>query len=302
MMVNLKNSYPVYSEKKQKAGIIIRPTIWGNTNRFGKIICLIILFCPFAALRAQFDAKLSELGLKGGVKSIVEREYQVENYDYDKQKEVRRVTLEFNPNGCKTKEEYSSASGEVSYSGIFGYDESGTLTEEKVNNYGYNKNFVKQYQINDSKIIVNITYDAGTSELYAKYNLNSKGDITQRIDYDKRGTYRIFKYTYNRAGLLQSEAQQMPQKTINFQYTYNAQNKVEKKAEVTSSGRILHIQTYTYDSNGNIASEVSSYADDPEKLTINYKYVLDSAGNWIEKQEYMNNNLFSVIKREIAYY
>jgi hypothetical protein len=89
---------------------------------------------------------------------------------------------------------------------------------------------------------------------------------------------------------------------INFKYAYNGKRQLEKKTEVNSSGKTIHSQSYTYDGNGNIVTEVASYANDPQKLTLSYKYVTDSKGNWIEKQEFMDKHLFSVTKRVLFYF
>jgi hypothetical protein len=242
------------------------------------------------------------LGLKGKVSSIVEREYQLTNYDYDSKKEERKATFLFNTDGFKTEEKYINPEGEVLYLGAFKYSPSGELVEEKVNNYEYKKNFVKKYVFTPKDITVNIEIESETSSIHEKYTLDLKKNVTQKVEYDRGETVRTFKYSYNSAGKLQSETQQMPGLNINFKYTYNNKGQLAEKSEVNASGKILHTQSYTYDANGNINTEVTSYSDDPQKLTLKYKYVLDSTGNWTEKQEFMDGRLFSIITREISYY
>jgi hypothetical protein len=268
-----------------------------------KTVSTIVLCCLFFSSWSQFDNKLSELKLKGKVSSIVEKEYQLTNYDYDSKKEERKAIFMFNSEGYKLEEKYMSPSDEVLYLGVFTYSSSGVLVAEKVNNFEFEKNFVKQYINSPKEIIVNIAVEAETPHLYEKYTLDAKKNVTQKVEYDDRGeAVRTFKYTYNPAGKIQSETQQVTGASINFKYTYNNKGQLSKKTEVDALGKIIHTQTYTYDKNGYVDAEITSYTDDSQKLTLKYKYVLDSMGNWIEKQEFMDEHLFSVITREISYY
>jgi hypothetical protein len=267
-----------------------------------KIVSLIVFCSLFFPSQAQFENKLSDLGIKGKVKSVIQSDYQVTNYDYNSLKEERRTTFVFNQDGYKTDEKYTSPLGEVLYQGIFSYLPSGELAEEKVSNFEYKKNFVKKYSVSAKSIIVDIAYESETPYLSEKYTLNDKGKVSQKVDYEKGEVFRTLKYTYTGAGLLQSESQQMQGTNVNFKYTYNGKGLLEKKTEVNSSGKTLHSQSYTYDKNGNVTTEIASYAGDPQKLTLAYKYVLDTKGNWIEKQEFMDGHLFSVTKRIISYF
>jgi hypothetical protein len=242
------------------------------------------------------------LGINGKVQSVIQSEYKVTNYDYNSLKEERRTVFTFNRDGYKTEEKYTSPLGEVLYQVTFSYLPSGELAEEKVSNFEYNKNFVKKYGVNPKSITVDIAYESEAPHLFEKYTLDAKGNVTQKVDYENGEVFRTFNYTYNSSGLLQSESQQMQGTNLNFKYAYNGKKQLEKKTEVTSSGKVLHSQSYTYDKNGNILTEVSSYSNDPQKLTLSYKYVIDSKGNWIEKQEFMDKHLFSVTKRVVFYF
>jgi hypothetical protein len=242
------------------------------------------------------------LGLKGKVSSLVEREYQLTNYDYNTKKEERKAIFIFNKNGRKTEEKYMNPAGEVLYLGVFKYSPSGELVEEKVNNYEYKKNFVKKYLTVKKDITVNIEVESEAPSIHEKYTLDLKKNVTQKIEYDHGETVRTFKFSYNSASQLEAETQQMPGLNINFQYAYNNKGQLTKKSEVNATGKIIHTQSYTYDANGNVDTEITSYADDPQKLTLKYKYLLDSTGNWTEKQEFMDGRLFSVTTREISYY
>jgi hypothetical protein len=267
-----------------------------------KAVSAIVLCCFFFSSWSQFDNKLTELGLRGKVSSLVEREYQLTNYDYNTKKEERKAIFIFNTDGCKTEEKYVNPSGEISYLGTFKYSTSGELLEEKVNNFEYKKNFIKKYITAKSDITVNIEIESETPQMYEKYFLDSKKNVTQRIEYDRGETVRTFKYTYNPTGKLLSETQQMPGANINFRYAYNNKGRLEKKTEVDASGKVVHTQSYTYNKNGHVDSEITAYSNDPQKLTLKYVYVLDSNGNWTEKQEFMDGRLFSVITREVSYY
>ncbi|MDR0384835.1 MAG: hypothetical protein LBH60_02010 [Prevotellaceae bacterium] len=267
-----------------------------------KTVFAIVLCCFFATSRAQFDNTLSELELKGKVSSLVEREYQLTNYDYNSKKEERKAIFLFNADGRKIEEKYTDPSNKVLYLGVFKYAPSGELIEEKVNNIEYGKNFVKKYVADKGNITVNIEVESETPQMYAKYILDAWKNVVRRIEYDRGKTVRTFVYTYDSRGKVQSETQEMQNTSINFKYAYNSRGQLEKKTEVNASGKIIHTQFYSYNNNGNVDTEITSYADDPQKLTLKYKYKFDSAGNWTEKQEFMDGNLFSVITREISYY
>jgi hypothetical protein len=267
-----------------------------------KTVSATVLCCFYFLSWSQFDNRLSELGLKGKVSSLVEKEYQLTNYDYNSKKEERKATFIFNTTGYKTEEKYTGPAGEMLYLGVFTYAASGELTEEKVNNYEYGKNFVKRYVTVPGSVTVNIEVESETPQIHAKYSLDLKKNVTQRIEYDRGETVRTFKYTYTPAGKLQSETQQMPGASINFRYAYNSKGQLEKKTEVDASGKVIHTQSYIYNKDGYTDTETTSYVGDPQKLTLKYKYELDSKGNWIEKQEFMDGHLFSVTTREISYY
>jgi hypothetical protein len=266
------------------------------------MVCAIALCCFCFASWSQFENKLADLGLRGNVASLTEREYQLTNYDYNSKKEERRAIYTFDKNGSKTGEKYINPSGEVLYDGSLTYSPSGELLEEKVNNVEYSKKFVKRYSATAKEIVVNIEYESETPYVLEKYVLDSRKKVIQKIDYDKGEVFRTRSYTYNSSGMLQSETQQMPGTDINFKYSYDGKGKLNRKTEVNASGKVLHTQSYTYDKDGNVLTEVTSYTGDPQKLTLSYKYTLDAAGNWTEKQEYMDGKLFSVITREIVYF
>lgn len=256
-----------------------------------------LTFCCFiCSAYAQFDNTLAELGLKDAVKSVLETDYQIGGSE---SKEGRKLLIKFSDNGCKTEERHFVSSGEISYSANFKYSSSGELMEETVNNTG--KDFVRTYSSNAQKITVHIRYDAA-AQLSAEYSLDAKGKVMQRIDYDDEGkTFRTFKYSYS-SNRLQAETQTTQESTLQFKYAYNSKGRLEKKTELTPAGKASHTVSYTYDANGNVLSETSSYAGDSDKIVIQYKYVYDQKGNWTEKRESMNGNLFSITKREISYY
>jgi hypothetical protein len=267
-----------------------------------KTVCAITFCCFFFASLAQFDNKLSDLGLKGKVRSVIEKEYQIANHDYNSKKEERQTVFTFDKNGSKTEEKYTGPSGEMLYHAVFTYSPSGELVEENTNNYEYNKKFVKKFVSASNGIVVNIEYESETPRVHEKYTLDSKNKVIQKVDYDHGELFRTFNYAYNSSGQLQSETQQMQGSSINFKYSYNTKGLLDKKTEVSTSGKVLHTQSYIYDKNGNVLTEVTSYADDPQKLTLSYRYVIDATGNWTEKQEFMDGNLFSVTTREISYF
>ncbi|MDR2423481.1 MAG: hypothetical protein LBD59_02000 [Prevotellaceae bacterium] len=256
-----------------------------------------LTFCfSMCCAYSQFDNTLAELGLKNAVKSVLETDYQIGG---NESKAERNVLTKFSENGCKTEERHFVPSGEISYSANFKYSSSGELMEETVNNTG--KDFVRTYSSNAQKITIHIRYETA-AQLSAEYYLDDKGKVTQRVDYDDEGkTFRTFKYSYS-SNRLQLETQTMQESILQFKYAYNSKGRLEKKMEMSPAGKTLHTVSYTYDANGNVLTETSSYSNDPDKLVIQYKYIYDNRGNWTEKRESMNGNLFSITKREITYY
>jgi len=269
-----------------------------------KLLFFAVFGCFCINLYSQLDYKLSDMDIKGSVSFMTEKEFQVKGADYSLQTEIRRSAFAFNKNGCKIEEEYSTPEGEVAYQGVFKYSENGNIVEEKISNFEVGENFIKTYDIGKSAISVNIQEGSAQPTLLAKYIIDSKNNVTKRTDYNNSGgTFRVLDYLYDASGKITSETQQMPgSEKLTFKYLYNSKGQLEKKQEVNNTGAVTYTQSYTYDEKGSIATETSFYVDDPQKLLISYKYIYDDKGNWIEKQEYMDGNLFSVVKREIAYF
>ncbi|MDR0559107.1 MAG: hypothetical protein LBG92_02990 [Prevotellaceae bacterium] len=267
---------------------------------------IIVTVCAVCCLHfpsgAQFETKLSELKVKGNVKEIQDTEYQVIDNNYLNLKEERMVMLSFDKKGNKTEEKYLSPEKKIIYSSEIKYATSGKLLEETVNCFGFGKDFKKTYHVESKKITVHTVYeneDAGVKH-YSEYALNPDGAVAKRTDWLGNDKIMEIKYTYSK-GLLQTETNQTAENTLRFKYEYNKKGEPVKKSEMATDGKIVYSVAYTYDSRGNVLSETSSYTGE-EKTVITYKYVYDSKGNWTEKQEKMNNNLFSLTKRNITYY
>jgi hypothetical protein len=267
-----------------------------------KTVCAFTLCCFFFTSQAQFENKLADMGIKGNVKSVLEKEYHVTNYDYNNKKEERQAVFIFDNDGNKTEETYTAPSGDVLYHAVYTYSPDGDLIEEKTDNFEYNKRFVKKYTFESKSISVTIEYDSEAPLMLETYKLDSKNKVIQKIDYSADEIDRTINYTYSSAGLKLTETHQMSGTNVYFKYSYNNNGQLKTKTEVNVSGKALHTQSYMYDKKGNLLTETTSYADTPEKLKISYRYILDHAGNWTEKQEFMNENLFSVTTRELSYY
>jgi hypothetical protein len=265
-------------------------------------VTVMLLFLVFSTTSdAQFDNKLSDFGLKGKVRSVAESEYQIDDYDLASQVEIRRTARLFNQNGYKTDEEYSLPTSEVSQRSALKYSPQNELLEEKTDCFGKGENYTKNFEVAKGNISVKITRGDAAPVLHAMYSLDSQGRVVRQTDFNGMGAVGMSQYTYS-AGRLQSEVRKISDSEVRFAYKYNASGLPESKREVSSDGKVLHTHTFAYDGKGNLVSEISSYAGDPEKISITYKYTFDSAGNWTEKQEFMNGNLFSVVKRTIMYY
>ena len=265
-------------------------------------VTVIFMFLGFSLTSgAQFDNKLSDFGLKGKVKSVAESEYQINDYDPVSQVEIKRVARLFNRNGYKTDEEYSLPTSEVSLRSTLKYSPKNELLEEKTDCFGKGENYTKTYELSKTSISVKITREGAAPVLLAMYALNAQGKVTRQTDFNGVGAVGISQYTYV-AGRVQTEVRKMSDSEVRFTYKYNVNGLPESKRELSAAGKVLHTQLFVYDAKGNLISEISAYANDPEKVTISYKYTFDSTGNWTEKQEYMNGNLFSILKRSITYY
>lgn len=79
-------------------------------------------------------------------------------------------------------------------------------------------------------------------------------------------------------------------KNVIVEYTYNIDNKVTKKIESDSLGKVLSVQTFAYDEKGNLVKKLESI-DSGIELSTNYDYIYNDLGNLVERKVIHNGNL-----------
>lgn len=89
------------------------------------------------------------------------------------------------------------------------------------------------------------------------------------------------------------------------EYTYNMQGEVSRIAYYTLVAEEKKLESsdiFTYDDKGNIKSKINHDAQGkPTGAIINHRYEYDEVGNWIRRETYENEEVYSLTEREFEY-
>lgn len=234
---------------------------------------------------------LNEVALTGKVKSVIETNYEpIEKFgDIIKGEKIKgyassEATL-YNSEGNVIENIRYRSDGEMEYKSIFKFDEKANKIQKDV--YNSNKELEGRWEYNyDDKGMISET------NIY-----DSIGKFIRKIkcEYDINGRV-IEDYTYNSDGKLEERM------TLDY---IDAKNKTE--SIYNANGDLIFKNVYEYDENKTLMRQEYNiyglYGKDIRTL-YTYKYTkYDKEGNWIERIQYNEENIPTIITdRKIEYY
>lgn len=206
------------------------------------IILIFVLSCSTDArpVRTDNESQSSRLGLKGKVKSLVNRHFHATE-EFGSGYKGKRFYPEdadssfFDINGYVSKTYYTDSNGHLTdyaffeydsmnyRTGTFSYDNNGKLVKHNVykNKYDNNGNIIEIASMSED----NKTKSDGSK---VNYKYDEKGNRTESISFDSNGNLKY--------------------KTI---YRYNANHKVIEESLISPIGKVICRDVYDYDKNGN---------------------------------------------------
>lgn len=255
-----------------------------------KILIIIMLLISGCSPSISTKVKKSTPAI---IKSTMEIDYKANIVDG---RIVRAATLDYGSKFYKQVESFNSQ-GQLVY---HDYLMTGINNQSKAQ--GINSYYIK-YTINDGNVTLAEYYDyrnklvstekysyiSGKLSILNKY-LDNKLDMSTTFIYDKNNLIK--------------KVQRYPDGRIfkEFDYTYNAQNKINEEIVKTLFRSIDKQTTYMYNDNGYIATETVFYPRDEESVVNTYHYIYDQNNNWIERVKYINDKASVITTRKINYY
>lgn len=151
---------------------------------------------------------------------------------------------------------------------------------------------IAEKQNRQTKMTYRYTQDDRTEEFIA---INRDSSYIGKTYFEKDTFERIIRREdYNNMPRLQNL-------TINF-YQDSIFRTPYKTIETNlRTGRMLHIENLL-DEHGNMISQKVGPIQNGESKITTYTYLYDAGGNWIEKREFIDNQLRKIFLREIDYY
>ncbi len=280
---------------------------------------------------------LSELNLKGKVKSSTDISYKMKNLSGEIRRNLdtylKRIIL-FNENGNIIEKCYYKL-----FESFFkGPNLNDNLYKETKYTYKYDKENLKvkesifaikhetdeilinesTYEYNDNgNMIGEYSYNKDTLSEYYNYEYDNKGNLIKKCLYDSYNSLcekSIYGYIDNKTGTLLKSIDLNENINIieecfcyspryyrvyvcEYDYKWNKHNECYYNSDETLEIEINHY----YDSNGvEISKEHVEVEINP--IHINYKYEYDKNSNWRKKTELIDNIPQEITEREIEYY
>jgi hypothetical protein len=267
----------------------------GNSEHFMKKINLLFTLVTTCFISFSFTGEkgnkikndLSELNLKGKVKTLTEIEYKV------------------SPNTGKIKE------GDMLYKYIYSFNENGNLIE--TNSYDPDGNLDGKYTYSYDNIKGNKTemtsYNPdGSSDERCAYKYDSKGNLIQEIWYYPDGSIsKKYNYKYDDKGNEIAMNRYDFHDSLICKDSYKYNDKGEKiewnhfNLSPPTDGTLSKKVIFKYDEKENINVE-SIYLADGSFECFSYKYDYKKKGNWKKETIYKNGLPQYITERNIKYY
>lgn len=275
--------------------------------------------------------------LKGNVKSVLIKEWEVVVKFGDPVKDVciSKEEIFFTKDSRRDKSSYEYENGEARRTRSYTYNAANKITEIKTS-YTNNKVEIQEFLYNPKNQLVEINFYYDRQKLYGKdkysydenglmsiikYNGDGNFDgqqiykwdsqsrmITENTwDYKKRPV-TLFDFKYDEKGnvIWQGETTQSSGTTIpvsQTEFTYNTKDQRIKMVKKFESAIDSSETFYTYDSYGNILTEIEKYRSKKSPISkYTYTYTYDSNGNWLTKLSEDEDKDYELIEREIKYW
>ena len=259
-----------------------------RTNILFILIITCFVFLSFSGDKNnKIKNDLSELSLKGKVKTLTEIEYKI------------------SPNIGKIKE------GDMIYKYVFSFNENGNLTE--TNFYDPEGNLdgkcAYAYDNNKGNKKEMTTYNPdGTADERCVYKYDVKGNMLQQIWYNPDGSVdKKYSYKYDDNGNQVAMNKYDFHDSLLCKDSYKYDNKGEKiewnhfNLVPPTDGTLSKKVIFKYDDKGNINVE-NIYLADGNFENYTYKYDYARKGNWKKETIYKNGLPLYITERKIKYY
>ncbi len=254
-----------------------------------KKLLLILISVPFlfgCAAEHKKKNDLSELNLKGHVKSVKVSSYQAVNkLGYITKGSVRfdnsfddEPSRKFTNNGNLIEVDSYELDGTILWKTIYKLDEKG----RKIESNDYKSN--------------------GTLDWKTIYNLDDKGNLIHSIYYNSDGTLSgktIYKVD-NKGYLIESNYYNSDG-TLRGKEIYK-RDKRGNIIEKVSPRSIMCRAIYKLDDKGNKLESDIYNSDGTLERKKTFKYTFDKENNWVKRIDYKNNIPTFILEREIEYY
>lgn len=204
------------------------------------------------------------------------------------------------------KLERKRISGERENSQII-FDKKGNREQAEI--YSQNGKLIRKYTYayNDKGLRSQVSQYSGRGELSYKYisEYDEKENRSAVTTYDGKGnisTKTTFKYDEKNNIIEETEYKgdgSILWKT-NFKYDDKGNN-IEKE-RYKFDGKLLHKYVYSYDEKNNVSEEMLYGEKGNLERKSRFAYTYDSAGNWIQCIEYINENPKFIVDRAITYH
>lgn len=248
------------------------------------------------------------------VSHIIQGKYEKQQTDYI-----------YNQNNNKIQEK-NYIDNALFYSKVFEYDKNNNLINQKTEHHQEKELEEDQYFFYDNKNrLVKLEKRNDVGIIYEKntYKYNAKGKVIKELTYNsdnkiiksiikeyhfnnqlKKQEYtlennRKWIYTYDNSGKVMEVFEQNDNKISKKLYSYNDFGKELKIEKFDQNKKRIELETFEYDSKGNMIKNTSVYNDNYNKVKT-YQY--DESGNCLQAKIYVNGQLTHIIEIELTYY
>ncbi len=255
------------------------------------VFILLISFTILSCTENQRDFRktslprngLAENGLKGNVKSMEQKIYQIRHgaagSDAIPDSLSDDFIISFDRHGHKTKMEYPATKGDVNLQWENHYDRNGNLTEQDWYHSDGKLMSGDRYNYNDRGKLVEVIH----------FNSEKQGWITNSYQYDAKGRMTEMKNIgYNRG----------KKQFSTYNYFYGASGRLDSMREYHGDTNRYLTHKYSYNNAGQTTEDIQ-YNDNGEPgLKVERSY--DSAGNMLQMNQYRGDSV--LYSKDIYHY